>query len=155
MSDDKKLPIPVQLVGVTAVLVFCFTSIGIFNLVRAFWLNREAISSVDGFNQLELFTPLFLLIVKWAASLFTFLALLFRTVRRAALIAVVYLVLLLIFWIVQFIGYWLAQSIRPQPQTFFAIGIGVQIVYLLWYGGLLAKVWSDYSATRGDTQVTR
>jgi hypothetical protein len=148
MSDEKKLPMAVQLVGLTAVLVFCLSTIGVFNLVRAFWLSRETIASLQTLNQIELFIPLVLSCIVCVASVATFVALLFRNTRNAALICIMYLVLLLLFWTLHLVSDLLAHSLRPELQPMFAVWLVVRFIYAAWLAGLLVKVWPAYANKR-------
>jgi amino acid permease len=144
MADEKKLSIALQLVGLTAVLVFCFFALGVFNLARALWLSHETISSLEPSSQVELFLPLLIFGIVCIASLFTFLALLFRNARNAALIGVAYLALLLLFLAIQLVSGFLARSLRPELQPMFAVWVGIRLLYAAWIVGLLVKIWSEY-----------
>ena len=148
MPDDKKLPVSLQLVGVTAAVVFCFSAIGAFNFARALWLKSEIVASLEASNQIELYAPLILLSAVCSVSLFTFMALLFRPVRKAALVSNIYLILLLLFLAVQLVSIFIAYFELPMPPQTLIIWVGVRVLYAGWLVGLLVKVWPNYSARR-------
>jgi hypothetical protein len=145
MLDEKKSPVSIQLVGLTAVLVFCYSTIGSFNLAQALWLKQEPIASLEVSNQIEFYAPLIIFAIICGASLYTFLTLLFRTVRNAALISIAYLILLLLFLTLQLTSAFLAYFALHTPLQTFAVWLGVKFVYAAWLIGLLVKVWPNYS----------
>jgi hypothetical protein len=143
MAGNNKLPLSLQLVGVTAVLVFCFSAISAVNYGRGIWLNREVVASLD--NQFEVFAPVLLRILVCTTSAAMFVMLLARSVRVAALSSIVYLIflLLLLGWqLVPFAMY------GRWAMPMFAAFIGVKLLYATWLLGLLVKVWPNYSLKR-------
>jgi hypothetical protein len=148
VPDDTKLLIRLQLVGLTAVLFFCWSALGTFNLAQSLWLKHETIESLPIENQLELYAPLILFATVCAASLYTFVALVFRTVRNAALISIVYLLLLLLFLVIQIVSTLLASLELHIPQQVLVIWLGVRVLCATWVVGLLAIVWPNYSLKR-------
>lgn len=140
MADNNKLTLPLQLVGVTAALVFCFSATSSFNYGRALWFNREVISSLT--NQDELFLPLVLGAIVCIASLIAFFLLLGRSVRIAALSSMGYLGFLLLLT-----GWKLVSLVvrAGDSSSFIALGFIVELLYAAWLLWLLLKVWSSYS----------
>jgi len=155
MSGDKKLPVSLQLVGLTAAVVFCFSTIGAFNLARALWLHSDTIAALEVSNQIQLYAPLVIFVVVCVASLFTFIALLFYSVRSAALISLSYLVLLLLFVVVQLVSTFMAYLSLPMPQQTLIVWVVVRLVYAAWLIGLLVKVWPNYSVKWTAAASTR
>jgi len=143
MAGNNKLPLSLRLVGVTAVLVFCFSAISAVNYGRGIWLNREVVASLD--NQVEVFAPVALRILVCITSIATFILLLARSVRVAALSSIAYLIFLLLL---------LAWQLAPFAMygrwatPMFAAFIGVKLLYAAWLLGLLLKVWPNYSLKR-------
>jgi len=149
MTDDKKLPLVLQLVGITAVLVFCFSAISAFNYGRALWLNREVISSLA--NHTELLVPFTLRVAVCTVSALAFFLLLVRSVRGAAFSSILYLSFLL------FLLGWQLFSSLAQPQGlelqgFFSLGLAIKLCYAGWLVGLLFKVWPNYSVKRNAAE---
>ena len=143
MAGENKLPLSVQLVGVTAVLVFCFSALSAINYSRGIWLNREVVSSLD--NQLEVYAPVVLRILVCITSGATFIVLLAGSVRLAALSSIAYLafLLLLLAWqLAPFAMY--GRWAEPMSAAF----IAVKLLYAAWLIGLLVKVWPNYSLKR-------
>ena len=155
MPDDKKLPVSLQLVGLTAVVVFCLSTISVFNLARVLWLRHDDVASLELSNQIEVFAPIVLYLVVCGASLFTFITLLFRTASNAALICIAYLVLLLLFLSVQVVSLVLTYFELPIPPQTFAVWLGVKVLYAAWLIGLLIKVWPNYSVKRTAAERLR
>jgi len=150
VPDDTKLPIPLQLVGLTAVLIFCWSALGTVHLAQSLWLKHETISSLTVENQLELYAPLILFVTICGASLYTFVALVlvFRAVRSAAVISIVYLLLLLLFLVIQIVSTLLASLELHIPQQVLVTWLGVRALCATWVVGLLAKVWPNYLLKR-------
>jgi hypothetical protein len=144
MESEHRLPISIQLVGLTAVPALCFYAAWVFNLSRALLHSREALPSVDAGSLILSCIPLFLGITACALSLFTFGSLLLRTARNAALISIVYLVFLLILLVVQLVAIVLVQSELPQPQNLFVVSLGMKLLCSAWLVGLFIKVWPHY-----------
>jgi amino acid permease len=134
-----------QLVGLTAAVVFCFTAISVFGYGRALWQDWTAIASVP--NKLELLTPVFRAAFLFLASAATFLALLFGSFRNAARWAIGYVsvLLLLQLWLLfswwQVSGQWFVGHHDPA----FYVALGTKLLYLAWPVFLLVKVWPNYS----------
>src|SRR5947209_2825748 len=94
MTGDNKLPLSLQLVGVTAVAVFCFSAISAINYGHGICLHREVVASLD--NHFEVYAPVLLRIMVCITSAAAFIVLLACSVRLAALSSIAYLALLLL-----------------------------------------------------------
>lgn len=145
-TNSGKLPIPIQLTGVTAVVFFCLSAIDVFNLSRVLWINQEMIASLDIGNLVQLGTPLALSLVSCIVSLLTFVSLVFGSSRRATLLAICYLVFLLALLVLRLVSLVVIQSVHPLPANMLAIGIGLRLLYGAWFIGLLVKVWPHHAA---------
>jgi len=107
MTDDKKLPMSLQLVGLTAVVVFCFSAIAVFNYSRALWQAWAMFVSVTATNKVELFFPIVRAAFLSIASAAMFVVLLRATLLTATRVAIGYLGVLLLLqgWLL--LSWWL------------------------------------------------
>jgi len=137
-----------QLVGLTAVVVFCFTALSVFGYGRALWRESPTFASIP--NKLELLAPVFRAVFLCVASGATFLALLFASFRNATRWAIGYgcILGLLQFW--QLISWWLVtgQWFVGHHDPAFYLALGTRLVYLAWPVFLLVRVWPNYSLKR-------
>jgi len=157
MTDDKKLPMSLQLVGLTAVVVFCFSAIAVFNYSRALWQAWAMFVSVTATNKVELFFPIVRAAFLCIASAAMFFVLLRATLLTATRVAIGYLSVLLLLqgWLL--LSWWLSvgQWHFGHRDLTFLLALGTKLVYLAWPLGLLIKVWPNYSFKRTGAERLR
>jgi hypothetical protein len=101
---SKKLPISVQLVALTAVLVFCLAAISVYSYTRVLLISWDEISNLD--NLPSLFIQPARSAVLALVSATSFFLLLLRPVTQAGRIATGYIVVLLL-WICWEPAFWI------------------------------------------------
>lgn len=132
VADSKKLPISVQLVALTAALVFCVAVITVYSYARVLVQQWDAISQVpDRFSLL--WTPGRSAILA-LLSAGTFVALLMAPASITRRLASVYLLILLL-WICWQPAYWLIQGYSASA-VFRRPDVLVKILYVVWIGFL-------------------
>jgi len=150
MADDKKLPMSLQLVGLTAVVLFCFSAIAVFSCGRALWQAWPMIVSVTATNKVELFAPIVRAAYLNIASAALFAVLLRATALTAMRVAIAYLSVLLLLEGWQLLSWWFSVGQRHfgHRDLVFFLALGTKLVYLAWPLWLLIKVWPNYSLKR-------
>ncbi|HEX6834449.1 MAG TPA: hypothetical protein VF132_13010 [Rudaea sp.] len=153
MTSDTKLPLSLQLVGVTAVLVFATSAVSAFSYVRALTAHWEALSAMprtwSSFYYPITFLPAFYVVLT-VVSAVMFALLLFA--RRSALVRAsgVYLVVLLLAlaWriYIHFPAGGLGGLRMLSPTSW--LYLGLRVGYAAWLVGLTVALLPNYSFKR-------
>jgi len=153
MKVNAKLPIPMQLIGVTAALIFCTSTVGLIGFAGALAANWQVLDQMprtwSGFyypfvTSVGLYSALAIVSAAVFASLFF--------ARRAVLVRVslAYLAVLLLalMWRLYdvFPGGGLGGLRLASPRVY--LRLGVCVLYAAWLLGLAVALLPNYSLKR-------
>jgi hypothetical protein len=141
MSNDHRLPIPLQFVGLTAVLVFCFSAATFFVYGYTVWQDWQLVISDPQHSYLMTVAQTAILTM---ASAVTFATLVKRSLRYGSGVAIAYLALLLFLHCWSSVSWWSAKGGWPHVvgSTSHVAALALKILVLGWLMTLLVKAWS-------------
>jgi hypothetical protein len=145
--NDHKLPIHLQLVGLTAVVVFCFSAATFFVDGYAAWQGWEQVISDP--RHIYLLTAARVAILA-VVSAVTFVTLMRRSSRDWAAIAIAYLTLLVLLHCWSVVSWWSVRGgwSNIHANDTYVAELVLKILAMAWLATLLLKTWSAIRSMR-------
>jgi hypothetical protein len=153
MARDTKLPISLQLVGVTAALVFATSTVSAFSYVRALASQWQALGSIprtwSAFYYPITFLPAFYVVLALvSASMFAVLLFARRSTLVRTSVAYIIILLLALAWRIYIhlpAGGFSGLRMLSLASWFY---LGLRAAYAAWLVGLAVALLPNYSFKR-------